>query len=315
MTYYLPQTKATFKIIRTVACDATNVPIVSTAVTPTITHTADFALGHSLDLAKLKGQFSDTDLKFDFYEDGRLKGINASTTGQGETILKTVVSVVTAVLAFDGGSRLFPKECAEIRKASDGKPLTLTYQGEVNLTDVGGVGQSIVPDTTSGYYAQELVSVIDDVCAIALSSQAGRAPVAPQLSAGAPRIVARQPGSVLVRVVAGPPTAACGGKQVWIDLVPTAQFGTDYDLPVPTPALFGTLAFTAGFAESGALTSLQYTTAAGAGQALNVLNTALVATQGKTAEQKAADIKAEADLIAQQQRLVQCLADPKSCKP
>jgi hypothetical protein len=49
-------------------------------------------------------------------------------------------------------------------------------------------------------------------------------------------------------------------------------------------------------------------------QALNVASAALEAARGKTTTQKAAEIKAEADLTAQQQRLVQCLADPKNCK-
>ena len=68
------------------------------------------------------------------------------------------------------------------------------------------------------------------------------------------------------------------------------------------------------FAESGALTSVQYATNTGAGQALNVAASALTALQGETTAQKVAAVKAEADLIAQQQRLVQCLADPPSCK-
>jgi hypothetical protein len=43
------------------------------------------------------GSFADSDANFQFYDDGRLKSINQSTTGQGETIIKSVVSLGTTV--------------------------------------------------------------------------------------------------------------------------------------------------------------------------------------------------------------------------
>jgi hypothetical protein len=77
--------------------------------------------------------------------------------------------------------------------------------------------------------------------------------------------------------------------------------------------MFGKKVFVAQFAESGAITSVEYSSNTGSAQALNVLNAAAQAPEQITA-QKMAEIKADADLIAQQQRLVQCLADRSQCK-
>jgi hypothetical protein len=96
--------------------------------------------------------------------------------------------------------------------------------------------------------------------------------------------------------------------------VPVAQLGKDYQLPVPRAAAFGKQTFGAAFAESGALTSVQYVSNSGAAGALGSANSLATIAQGETTSAKVAEVKAEADLIAQQQRLLQCQADPKSCK-
>ena len=59
---------------------------------------------------------------------------------------------------------------------------------------------------------------------------------------------------------------------------------------------------------------MQFVSNTGTGQALNVAGAGLTALEGDTTAQKAAQVKAEGDLIAAQQRLVACKADPASCK-
>lgn len=312
--YHLAQTRASFKVVRTVACDAQNRAIVANAVTPTVVHTADPASAYALNLTGLRGQFSDNDLKFDLTDDGRLKAVNTTSTGQGEAILKTVVSIASAVFGLDAVATVLPKECADIRKAGDGKPLTLTYEADVDLRANAAAGQPIRADTTSDHYAQALINAIGDVCAFVESTEPGRPPLASREPAGTPQLTARQPGSVKIKVVAGASKTPCGGSVIWADRLPAAQLGTLYTIPIPAPAAFGKQTFAAAFAESGALTSIQYASSTGAGQALNALGSAVAAAKGPTTEQKAAEVKAQADLIAEQQRLVQCLADSKNCK-
>ena len=281
VNYYLAQTKVSFKVVRTVACDAQDEVIVSNAATPSATHSADRSTGFPLKLAGLKGTFSDTDTKFDFYDDGRLKGVNATSTGQGEAILKTVVSIASAIFAFDGGPPRFPNECAAIRKVDGGKALTLTYQGEIDLKKGVGELQSIPPDTTSGVYATRFASAIGTVCAAIVATERPTVPVSSTPATGV-LLHARQPGLVRIRVTAGTGgPLGCEGREIWLDEVPAAQLGVPYDLPIPAPATFGKQVFAASFAESGALASLQYASNTGAGQVLNVLNSALTASQGK----------------------------------
>lgn len=313
MNYYLPTTSASFKVVRTIACDDGDNPIVATAVTPTVRHRADPGLKQTVEVDKLKGSFANTDLKFEYNEDGRLSGINASSTGQGEAILKTAITLATAIAGLDGGSATYPTECADIKKFGGGKPLTLTYDGPVDLSEKPAVAQPIPPDTTSIYYASKLQAVLGPICAYTLGGSRPAEPLSDVDPKAAVLLKMRQPGTAQIRLVtgAGP---GCGTVKIWDDSITAAQFGADYTLPIPSPAIFGKQTFAAAFAESGALKSVQYTSDTGAGQVLNVGSAALTALQGDSDAAKAAEVKAQADLIAQQQRLVACIADPASCK-
>lgn len=310
--YYLPQSKVSFKVIRTVACDSNNIPVVVNSVTPTVTHSADPKQFVQISLVGLNGTFSDTDVKFDFYEDGRLKNVNATGTGQGETILKAVVTIAMVALT-KGVSETYPDECAAIKKASGDKPLTLTYEGEVDIGKGPGDKQDIPPEITSRFYANKIERAIGGVCAFVEGIETLKAPSTYVARPGDVVLQAKQPGWVKIKVMAGADNG-CQTGPVWKGKLPAAQAGTSYFLPIPAAATFGKQVFAASFAESGALTSLQYTSNTGTGQALNVASSVLTASQGETTTQKVADVKAEADLIAQQQRLAQCLADRTTCK-
>jgi hypothetical protein len=76
-------------------------------------------------------------------------------------------------------------------------------------------------------------------------------------------------------------------------------------------ALFGKQTFTVSLSEAGAVMSVGYGKNAGTASALNAIG-AIVNTE--TAAAKAAELKAQADLIAQQQRLVLCQTKPDQCK-
>jgi hypothetical protein len=313
--YYLPRTNVSFKVVRTVACDAENYLVISNAATPVVAHVADPKKGKTIALSALKGTFSDSDIKVDFYDGGRLKDINASTTGEGEGILKTVISIAVAAFALEGGSKQYPTQCAAIKKAGAEKPLTLTYAGDVKVdTNPPSAEIQIPVDITSKVYETNFRSVIGSVCAVVESMATPYTPTIYDPGVNKNVLHLQEPAQVKIRVTAGGENGACNAGLIWEGVVPVAQLGTAYSLPLPTPVLFGKEVLAASFAESGAMTSVQFTSNTGAGQALNVGNSALQAVQGETTAQKAADIKAEADLIAQQQRLVQCIADPKNCK-
>ncbi len=312
--YNLTKTEVSFKITRTVTCDSADHPVVSTAAVPTVVHSAGVAAS-AIELKKLRGTFSDSDVKFDFYDDGRLKGVNASSTGQGDTILKAVTTLAgtIAAFAFDGHAPTFPDQCGFIRKEGAGKPLSITYTGPVNISVKDA--QAIPPDFGSELYANRLAPAIGTVCAVVEDVAPPPKPVQYTPSADDVVLWAQQPGRARILVSSPTNGGLCApANPFWHDQLTVAQAGVVYPIPLPSPKLFGKEAFAVAFAESGALTSVQFTSTNGSAQALGGLNSLLTASQGESTASKAADLKAQADLIAQQQRLTACLADPKSCK-
>jgi hypothetical protein len=191
--------------------------------------------------------------------------------------------------------------------------LSLTYEGLVDLSaGQAGVSQTIDPDEASKYYASQLQGAIGSVCAIYVRAALPAKPATYVGRTSGLLLAAREPGSADLQVFAG--DAGKCANRVYSAAVPVAQFGQDYDLLIPKAPVFGKQVFGASFSEAGALQSIQYVTTTGAGQVLNVVEAGRGATAGQTTAEKAAAVQAEADLIAQQQRLVTCRADPANCK-
>jgi hypothetical protein len=314
--YYLAQSKISFKATRTVICDAKETLIIVNGATSAVAHSADRSKQFDIPLAKVGGSLSDGDVKVGLYEDGRLKDINASSTGQGETILKTIVSIVQAasvvgVIRAEGGKDN-ASVCARIRDIGGGKPLTLTYDGSVDIKKELLGKKQVIPVDVASPYATELQPSIGGVCAFVEEIIPAKKPLA-YIGTYENKVTARQPGMVRIKVTAGTVDGCMGDDKVWTGELPVAQEGIEYDLPLPKALIFGKQVVVATFADSGALTSVQYISNTGLGQALNVTNAALTAAQNEDAQRLAAT-RAQADLIVQEQRLAQCLADRALCK-
>ena len=311
--YYLGKSAVSIKVVRTVACDGSDAPIVASAVVPTVTHSADTAQRGTINLGALRGMAADPDATFTFTEDGRLKTINASSVGQGEAILKAFVSIAgTVMMMTEGASFTYPELCAFIKKAGDGKPLSVTYEGPVNLS-MPGQQQDVPAAATSSYYAERLEPMLGGVCVSVGTSEPPQKPVGFKSAPGDVLLNARQPGQVPLKVRAGK-RGACSEVPLWDGSVAVAQAGTPYKIPIPRGAFFGKQVFAVSFAESGALSSLQYAALSGDAQAINAANAVAAALKPDTTAEKLAQVKAEADLIAQQERLVKCKASPADCK-
>jgi hypothetical protein len=311
--YYLAKSAVSVKVIRTVACDGSDVPIVASAVMPSVTHTADTAQRGSISLNALRGMAADPDATFTFTEDGRLKSINASSVGQGEAILKAFVTLAgTVMMMTEGTSYSYPELCAFIKKAGDGKPLSVTYEGPVNLS-MAGQQQDLPAAATSSYYAERLEPMLGGVCVAVGEAELPQQPVVFQPAPDDVLLSARQPGHVPLKVRAGK-RGTCSEVPLWDGSVAVAQAGTPYKIPIPRGAFFGKQVFAVSFAESGALSSLQYAALSGDAQALNATNAMAAGLKPDTTAEKLGQVKAEADLIAQQERLVRCKANPTDCK-
>jgi hypothetical protein len=339
VSYYVPETTVKVKVVRTLACDAAGKLITANAATPTVTHSADRAHGtRTFDLKPFADYFKDADVKFEFFSDGRLKSLNSTSQGQGEAVLNSVIKIASAtavlVAKMAPSTEIPPKSsvdpCAVIKDAAKDKPLSLIYEGDFvadhALTPAKPPADSekdakparayypIPVKASSKVYAEKLAPGLQRVCASLLKLPTPPLPVTSKGEIKA-HLPARQPGLATLTIYAswGDCTVpATGDEQIWSGEVPIAQFGTDYDILIPVSGIFGKQVTQIVFAESGALGTLQYATAPGASQPLGLISTGLAEFQGQTAA-RAAQTKADADLIAEQQRLVRCQRDPSTC--
>ena len=102
-------------------------------------------------------------------------------------------------------------------------------------------------------------------------------------------------------------------SQLWTGVIPVPTH-TLYQVPVPAQPFFGHTAFGISISEYGSITTLHYGSNTGAHEALDAVGTIAKALQPKTATERASELQGQADLIAQQQRLIQCQLSPKDCK-
>jgi hypothetical protein len=87
-----------------------------------------------------------------------------------------------------------------------------------------------------------------------------------------------------------------------------------YQLPIPKAALFGVQKFSLSLSEAGAITAVNYGKNTGAAGAANAGASIATALTPESTAARAADLKAQADLIAQQQRLHRCQTNPAACQ-
>jgi hypothetical protein len=101
--------------------------------------------------------------------------------------------------------------------------------------------------------------------------------------------------------------------QIWGGAVPIPMRET-YQIPIPSPAMFGKTAFGISLSDYGSVTSLHYGETDGASEAMDAVGQIANALKPKTTEEVSNDLKGQADLIAQQQRLIGCEVSPSTCK-
>lgn len=311
VNYYLTRSALHARVIRTVACDASNTPVIANTVTTEVLHSADPDKIRTTDLSKIDSAFANSELKAEFYGDGRLKGINATTVGQGETIIKAAIKL--AQFAGEAPPRASIEEaCKAFRIAFADKTLTLILDIRDALTP-GRDLIPILPEPTSADQFQKYQMIAGDTCL-----RFGRAFTPTQGPAVHPSgsdlviVKARQPGLLETAITAGP-SGDCTAGVLWSGVIQVGQLGKEYEIPIPKAALFGKQVFAVAFDDSGALTSLSYNKDSGAASLLNTVQAAGEALQTTDAERLAA-LKGEADIIAAQQRLVRCQTSPKTCQ-
>lgn len=300
------------RVVRTIACDKLNHPVVASSVTATSSHAADFGSPLGIEFKGIDGPLANSDIKLEYYADGRLKSANATTTGQGETILKSAISLVASVSRSDGAPKNYTPLCKDFRKRFGETPLSLGFEIQEDFS-LAAQRKIIGPDVQSRNYYRLYGDLIGQACLDRGAVVPPNKPVllAPNIKSHA-TLHARQPAYVPISVSAGA-LGNCDGGSIWSGIVAVGQLGTTYEIPIPKSAPFGKQVFAATFDEAGGVTMLQYGKETGEGGAVAVLQGLRDAVRGESDADKVARLKTEADVIAAQQRLVKCQASPDSC--
>lgn len=324
--YRLAETTLQFRVTRTIGCSAGAAKelIIADTVTPVVTHRGGAAINakKSLNLRAFSALWANGDIKFEVHPDGRLKSVNSTATGQAQPILDAAIKFATGTGGFKAS--MFENGCGDIHQGFADKTVTITFttdpftpQGSMT-GDIPVEGIPLKPDPASERLYKKYGHYFDVFCVTNKKDVVRHEPIGkPDLPPGHIGLDARHPALVQYSIVQGGKinqnsSITCGDEAIWSATIPIAQAGTDYTIPIPNPPWFGKQTFAVAFDESGALATLQYAQESGAASSFSSALAAYEAGHTTNAERTAA-LKAETDLIAAQQKLVKCQADPASC--
>jgi hypothetical protein len=342
--YYFPRAQTQLQLTESLACDGTKklLTVASVAATTVYSSDAQAKMG-TLQYSKVSGPFTDTDLTVSFTDDGRLLAINATSTGQGDTILKDILSFAAVVRIVPAPPASPPSEdelCAAITATAGGagKAVSFTYKAAIvyqatggNPYDPGDPGARFEPDDRSDLYQKLAAYRQGKAYAIRISTD-------PDVQAGAKCGDSGHPENCKLTAMFGNngcPIAAPyvelnryvttrvevkkpSGDTLWKSDIPIPVRGdqdTHYCLPIPAAPVFGGQTFGMQLSAYGSIQKLEYGKKTGVQDATDSASALANALKGPSAATQAASLKAQADLIAQQQRLVECQANPANCKP
>lgn len=286
-----------------------------------------------LRLKDLDRFYADADITLALADDGRLKSINASTTGQGEAVVKgaiaaaaTLASVPVAAAVPVGAVSLFSHNvlqkkleavkpdsvCDVVGKWSLTAPEQLPQVSLVQTTVIRGVAGDLPPSPSEDQkpLLERLKKAGLDFTATVSPSftQDELQPIAkPGEEVASDEIPLRMQRMVTFKAAVKDAQGDIGAKSI---PVPT---GNSFVLPIPKAALFGKQSFSLVVGESGRITSIGYGRMTGVPGALGAL-TAVAGAETTEDNTQAAAMKAASDLIAQQQRYSNCKLKPTECK-
>lgn len=321
VSYYLPRGDMVVTVIRSVGCDKQGTPRVLNTVTTKAVYSPDTANPQKVAIETLDGDFTNTEVGFTFADDGRLTGMNATQAGQGGEIIQAALVVGGAVVGLASGSSSPARDTACKYLADNFKDgvasLTFSVVEDFKTFAIEEADRtsevSVIADDTQTY--DKIRVLLGSVCLKVTAPPATRAPV--EYTAGTRKDVMlklQQPARVPVEVLQADDLACAGtAGSIWKGTALVPQLGTPYELPIPSAPVFGKQTFKLGLAESGAITTLTYGKETGAASALTTAAKAIDAVDGSTVIERAAQMKARADIIAQQERLIRCNNDPKAC--
>jgi hypothetical protein len=342
LSYYLATWKTTVLVTQTVGCSEQGEHLTWRAnCTATTTYLGDTSKRRELPIKGPDHSYADSSIAMTLTEDGRLKGINQSSTGQGEVLLKASVALAPLLLsssAFSPGTRepgadetrrlqaevIRKAACDVINASGRGTPITLSYRKEIGAADLGKtIRLEPIPESKDLY--DKIRNALPELCLLVgdlenlqsgadwppgrslKKSPSGADGPLPHAAGDCVPLTLQKVGLIRLEVQAD---SEALGNAIVLVVPDTGDRGT-YQLPIPKAAFFGSHKFSITLSDAGAITNISYEKTSGAAGAANSVG-AIGPALSPTA--LAADLRAQADIIAQQQRLVLCETRPDQCK-
>jgi hypothetical protein len=244
-------------------------------------------------------------------DDGRLKNINTDSTGQGEAILKSAISMGTALAPLGITAAAEDPACAKMKATVSAMSATIKYTTVLDYKQKPAKGGEILAPTAETRTAYAKLRPIFPSIDLKLRTTKRTLLEPPATYDGDMTEMIH----VDLNQVANVHLAMTGGglsTPIWEGdvSVPTPHV---YTLPVPKSALFGGQKFALALSDAGTITEISYNKTTGLAGAANVITAGANAAKPKSPADVAAELKAEADTIAQQTRLTRCRIDPSKC--
>ena len=303
-SYYPARSITAVTVTQTISCtDDKQKPILSYTPQVTTTYAADYSAAgapYTLPIRSLDHTFSDTDAGVTLTDDGRLKGINSTSTGQGETILKSALSLA-ATLGLGGGNPAGlvkgkkkpppPPKPSSLCKAiakwgnKDGV-VTLVYTKLLQLENIPGGAYVVMDDTSNNPTAYTELKAADLNAALPqlaaqilpeteITPAAFRTPPVSS-TADYTQLTLRDTANIklLVETVSNAPNVPAAVISPNSITIPGPHL---YSVPIPTAAFFGADKFSLTLSDAGAITAIDYGKTNGTASALNVATAAATA--------------------------------------
>lgn len=324
VTYFQPQAMLKVTVIETLACRK-DVPfsIASAILTPGYEAGSRY---HSFNLNDLDGPLSNTDAEVQFYDDGRLKSINATSTGVGPEILSAALELplpFSAAKNVDKSAQDANKAMCDAIALEDpkGKVVNLSYSGAVafgsgpptkNEPPSNAVATILKPNNASeqlaGRIGYSFVRPVVNVVYVAPTTvqriqHRGTEVKDPYLKLLHPSVSQIEVGHIAFEKA----------RVLTRALMRIPQWGREYPLPLPKAVWAGEQKLSLTLSPGGEVTSFGAKKTSSTAAVLGSI-TETYDRFNQTDSEEAAAVNAETDVLAAHARRVRCENDPAACE-
>ncbi len=330
VTYHNPEAQLSVKITQSVMCvdrdDDANVRdwriITASSAEMSPLYVASETSTGTIAFSELSDNFADATATITLTPDGRLKSVNAESTGRGREIVSSALDVVGSVFGFGMPGAVestegvnVPHPCEDWSRLNEGKPVVATSTTVIKELD----DRMEVEIANLGEQHPEIHSLFPDIT-ISISKKRAlpKRIDCPTCSSDIPML--KVPSHAIFDAIAlvhqrdvngnSNGTAKSIGHTSF--LVPLLCGSDKLNIPIYDPAAFGKVEVAVVFGEAGQITSIKY----GTSDSTSSLGGSLTDIASLFEDDELAKLKAENDLIYQQQRKLKCEADrsPENCE-